>query len=139
MYKRQPQGISALLAFNYQADLETNAKGMERAAGEIQTGEITIASRDVQINGLDIKEGQIIGLVNGELITSAQTIEEATRQVLQQMHAEDGEILTIYYGESVTAEEAEALAEMIGDLYPDLEVEIVNGGQPHYPYILSIE
>jgi len=137
--KTIPQGISALLAFNYQADLETNAKGMERAAGEIQTGEITIASRDVQINGLDIKEGQIIGLVNGELITSAQTIEEATRQVLQQMHAEDGEILTIYYGESVTAEEAEALAEMIGDLYPDLEVEIVNGGQPHYPYILSIE
>ncbi|HIP97242.1 MAG TPA: DAK2 domain-containing protein, partial [Anaerolineae bacterium] len=96
-------------------------------------------SRNVQINGLDIKEGQIIGLVNGELITSAQTIEEATRQVLQRMHAEDGEILTIYYGESVTAEEAEALAEMIGDLYPDLEVEMVDGGQPHYPYILSIE
>jgi DAK2 domain fusion protein YloV len=134
-----PQGISAMLAFNYQADLETNVRGMERAAEEIQTGEITVASRDVQINGLDIKEGQIIGLMNSELTTSAPTIEEVTRQVLQQMHAEEGEILTIYYGESITAEEAETLSEMIRDQYPALEVEIVDGRQPHYPYILSIE
>jgi dihydroxyacetone kinase-like predicted kinase len=112
---------------------------MERAAEEIQTGEITVASRDVQINGLDIKEGQIIGLMNSELTTSAPTIEEVTRQVLQQMHAEEGEILTIYYGESITAEEAETLSEMIRDQYPALEVEIVDGRQPHYPYILSIE
>lgn len=137
--KTIPQGISALLAFNYQADLETNALSMERAAEEIQTGEITIANRDVQINGLDIKEGQIIGLVNGELTTSALTIEDAVRQVLAQMHAEEGEILTIYYGETITEEEAEALAEMISKEYPDLETEVVDGGQPHYPYILSIE
>lgn len=137
--KTMPQGISALLAFNYQADLETNAASMERAAGDIQTGEITVANRDVQINGLDIKEGQIIGLVNGELTTSAPTTEEATSQVLQQMHAEECEILTVYYGESTTAEEAEALAKMIRDHYPDLEIEMVDGGQPHYPYILSIE
>ncbi|MCR4408236.1 MAG: DAK2 domain-containing protein [Anaerolineae bacterium] len=137
--KTIPQGIGALLAFNYQADLETNASSMERAAEEIQTGEITVASRDVQINGLDIKEGQIIGLVNGDLTTTAPTLEEATRQVLQQMHAEECEILTIYYGESITAEEAEALATMLRAQYPDLEIEVVDGGQPHYPYILSIE
>ena len=137
--KTIPQGIGALLAFNYQADLETNASSMERAAEEIQTGEITVASRDVQINGLDIKEGQIIGLVNGDLTTTASTLEEATCQVLQQMHAEECEILTIYYGESITAEEAEALATMLRDQYPDLEIEVVDGGQPHYPYILSIE
>jgi DAK2 domain fusion protein YloV len=137
--KTIPQGIGALLAFNYQADLETNARGMERAIKEIQTGEITVANRDVQLNGLDIREGQIIGLVNGELTTSAPTIEEATHQVLQQMHAEEGEILTIYYGESITAEEAETLSETISEQYPDLEIEIVDGGQPHYPYILSIE
>jgi len=137
--KTVPQGISALLSFNYQADLETNVAGMERATGEIQTGEITIASRDVQINGLDIKEGQIIGLVNGELTTSARTIEEVARQILQQVHAEESEILTIYYGEGITAEEAETLGEMISAQYPDLEVEIVDGGQPYYPYILSIE
>ncbi|MDY7041743.1 MAG: hypothetical protein SVX38_12850, partial [Chloroflexota bacterium] len=71
--------------------------------------------------------------------TSAPTIEEVARQILQQMHAEEGEILTIYYGEGITAEEAEALAETVNDQYPDLEVEIVDGRQPHYPYILSIE
>jgi hypothetical protein len=137
--KTIPQGISALLAFNYQADLETNANMMERAAQEVKTAEITTATRDVKIKGVSVEEGQVIGLLNGELTASGQTKKEVVKEMLCQMKAEEGELITIYYGEGVDSAEAEDLADLIRKSYPEQEVELIDGGQPHYPYIISVE
>jgi DAK2 domain fusion protein YloV len=134
-----PQGVSALLAFNYQADLDTNARVMERAAGEVQTVEITIATRSVQLNGVDVKKGEVIGLLDDTLAASGSSPEQVIGEVLRQMKAEEYEIITIYCGENVTQGEAEALAARINQDYPEQEIELVNGGQPHYPYIISVE
>jgi len=134
-----PQGVSAVLAFNYQADLETNAQMMERAAHDVQTAEITTATRDARINGIRVEEGKFIGLLDGELTASGETLEEVVWEMLRQMKAEEQEIITIYYGEGVASTEAERLADEIRASYPDQEVELVNGGQPHYHYILSVE
>jgi len=137
--KTMPQGVSALLAFNYQADLDTNARVMERAAGEVQTVEITTATRSVQLNGVKVKKGEVIGLLNDSLAVSGRSPEQVIEGVFRQMKVEEYEIITIYYGESVTQEEAEALAARISQDYPEQEIELVNGGQPHYLYIISAE
>ena len=137
--KTIPQGVSALLAFNYQADLDTNARVMERAAGEVQTVEITVATRSVQLNGVNVKKGEVIGLLNDVLAASGNSPEQIIEGVLRQMNAEEYEIITIYHGENVTQEEAKAQAARISRDYPEQEIELVNGGQPHYLYILSAE
>jgi DAK2 domain fusion protein YloV len=134
-----PQGIAALLALNYQADLDTNASVMTEAAESIETAEITTAVRSVQINGIEIEEGEVIGLVNGKLKAKGRSPDEVTMAALKEMQAEEYEIITIYYGESITADQAEALAAEIEEQYPEQETEVVDGGQPHYYYILSAE
>jgi fatty acid kinase len=134
-----PQGITALLALNYQADLATNTRVMEEAATTIETIEITTAVRSVQINGFFVQEGEVIGLVNGVLQVKGVSPAQATLAALEQIDAGQYEIVTIYYGESVTADEAQQLADEIKARYPEQEVEVVDGGQPHYYYILSAE
>ncbi len=134
-----PQGISALLAFNYQADLEANVAVMEEAAAHIQTAEITTAVRSAQVNGLHVQNGQVIGLLNGELRAAGTTIEEVIDNLLAQMKAQDYDIITIYHGEGVSSAEAQAMAGRIQQAYPGQEIEVVNGGQPHYGYIISAE
>ena len=134
-----PQGIAALLALNYQADLETNAEIMTQAAGAIQTAEITTAVRSVQINGIGVQDGEVIGLVNGVLKTKGPSPVKVALSTLAEISVEGYEIITIYYGDAVTADEAQALAEEIESRYPEQEVEVVDGGQPHYYYILSAE
>jgi len=134
-----PQGIAALLALNYQADLTTNVQAMERALKHVRTAEITWATRSVRINGMDVAEGSVIGLLDDNLTASGPDIESVVRTMLEQMKAAEAEILTVYYGEDVTEEEAESLAAMIRAEYPHQEVELVNGGQPHYQYIISAE
>lgn len=134
-----PQGISALLALNYQADLATNALIMTDAAKAIETAEVTTAVRSVQIDGMDVLEGEVIGLVNGKLKVKGELPIQVARDALAEMQAGDYEIITIYYGESVSAGEAEQLAGEIEDIYPEQEVEVIDGGQPHYHFILSAE
>ena len=112
---------------------------MERAAGEVQTAEITIATRSVQLNGVDVKKGEVIGLLNDILAASGNSPEQVIEEVLRRMKAEEYEIVTIYYGENVTQGEAEALAARISQGYPEQEIELVNGRQPHYLYIISTE
>jgi len=134
-----PQGIAALLALNYQADLAANARIMADAAKTIETGEITTAVRSVQVNGLSIQEGDVIGLVNGQLRLKGDSPAQVTQATLQEMRAQDHEIITIYFGESVAPAEAQALADEVAEAYPGQEVELVDGGQPHYHYIVSAE
>jgi DAK2 domain fusion protein YloV len=134
-----PQGISALLALNYQSDLKTNARIMAEATQAIKTVEITTAVRSVQINGMTVHEGEVIGLIDGKLQVKGQEMEDVVTQALQEIGAQDYEIITIYYGETVTDVQAEALSGEILNLYPDQEIEVIDGGQPHYHYILSVE
>jgi dihydroxyacetone kinase-like predicted kinase len=134
-----PQGISALLALNYQADLPTNARIMAEAAGSIETAEITSAVRSVQIDGMQVQEGEVIGLVNGKLTVKGDAPAEVALEALAGMKAGDYEIITIYYGERITADQAHQMADDIVARYPEQEVELVDGGQPHYYYILSAE
>jgi DAK2 domain fusion protein YloV len=134
-----PQGISALLAFNYQADLERNAQAMNEATHAVQTAEITRAIRSASVNGLKVKEGEFIGLVQGDLTASGTSAEAVALQTLEQMNAAGCEIITAYYGEEVTEDQAKALLSTLQERYPDQEWELITGGQPHYHYILSVE
>ncbi len=137
--KTIPQGIAAMLAFNEQKSLEVNAQAMEAATHHVLTGEITTATRAIEYNGVSVEEGHIIGLLNDELTAANDTIEETLFTLLDQMDAEDLEIVTLYYGNNVGAAEAETIGAAIHQKYSNLEVEIVEGGQPHYDYIISAE
>jgi DAK2 domain fusion protein YloV len=134
-----PQGISALLALNYQADLTTNVQTMTDSAQDIQTAEITTAVRSVKIDGIPVRKGEVIGLVNGKLRARGASPDQVTQDVLTEMQVDNYEIITLYYGESITADDAQKLADKIEERFPEQEVEIVDGGQPHYYYILSAE
>jgi len=134
-----PQGVSALLALDQQATLDGNVAAMLRAAKEVITGEVTWATRDVALNGIEVREGDAIGLLDGELVVDAESFEEAVRWLLAEVELEDCELVTLYYGEGMGAARAENLAERLRETYAELEFEVVEGGQPHYPYIISIE
>lgn len=134
-----PQGIAALLALNYQADFETNVGMITRAMKDVKTGEITFATRSTTINGLRITNGQIIGLYDGKLKVAGATVEHVAQTLLEEMGTADSEIITLYYGEAIGEDDANALAKLLQQDWPDLEIEVVAGGQPHYPYILSVE
>ncbi|MEJ5311705.1 MAG: DAK2 domain-containing protein [Anaerolineae bacterium] len=134
-----PQGVSALLALDQQATLDGNVAAMLRAAKEVVTGEVTWATRDVALNGIDVREGDAIGLLDGELVVDAESFDEAVYWLLAEVELEDCELVTLYYGEGVDAAQAESLAARLNETYPELEFEVIEGGQPHYPYIISIE
>jgi fatty acid kinase len=134
-----PQGIAALIAFNHESDLDTNIKAMTNSISAIRTGEITTSVRSMQYKNLKVKKGQVIGVVDGELAVAEYAVEDAVRKLLEKMHAQDGEIMTVYYGAGVDWADAEKLFDSIRPQYPDLEVEVVFGGQPHYTYIISVE
>jgi DAK2 domain fusion protein YloV len=134
-----PQGIAALLALNYQADFETNVAALTDAIGEVETGEITFATRSATINGVEIADGQIIGLHNGELKVTGETVTEVAQALLKEMDTAEREIITLYYGETTGEGDANTLAGLLQQDWPEQEIEVVAGGQPHYHYILSVE
>ncbi|WP_376797217.1 DAK2 domain-containing protein [Thermogemmatispora sp.] len=134
-----PQGIAALMSFNYGADLATNVQSMSTAARRIQTAEVTTAVRAVQIDGLRVREGDIIGLINGNLAVAGNNLDGVINDLLQRMHVERYELLTIYYGEGTSEVHAQETAARIKQTYSHLEVEVVDGGQPYYTYIFSVE
>ncbi|MCS7276202.1 MAG: DAK2 domain-containing protein [Dehalococcoidia bacterium] len=133
-----PQGIAAVLAFGPSRDLEDNVQAMQEAAAAVRTIEVTRSVRDVRIGDLEVREGDYIALVDGELKVKAASAEEALHRALDLLDGSEG-LLTLYYGAEVTAQEAEALAQELGRERPGLEVEVVYGGQPHYPYLASLE
>ncbi|HYT35480.1 MAG TPA: DAK2 domain-containing protein, partial [Ktedonobacteraceae bacterium] len=120
-----PQGIAALLACNFEADFATNCQTMTETANNTQTAEITTAVRTVQIEGVRVREGDFIGLINGNLTTAGHNIEGVIRDTLQRMHIDRYEILTLYYGQDVTAHEAQDTAKRIKAQYSHIEIEVV--------------
>ncbi|HYP40052.1 MAG TPA: DAK2 domain-containing protein [Chloroflexia bacterium] len=134
-----PQGMSALIAFNYEADLEANAKAMEAAASQVETAEITRAVRDATVNGIAVKAGEVIGLLNNTLVATGKECEEVAWDLLERMGASDRELITIYWGGDLAEGEAEAFCEQVRERYSGAEVELVHGGQPFYDYIISAE
>jgi len=135
-----PQGVAALIAFNYEGTLEENVQAMEEAVAGVKTVEITKAVRSTQIKGLKIKKGQFIGIVDDEeLVAAGDSIAEVLFEALGKTDIESAEIVTLYYGADVEAAQAEQIVQEICDKYPEKQVEMVSGGQPHYSYILSLE
>ena len=137
--KSVPQGIAALMRFIPDGDFDKVIADMISALPEVQTGEITTATRSVEIDGVEVKEGQIIALLNGKLILSAATLEEACLNLLHLAETEKHNLVTIFYGANVDQTAAEAIAEKVCDTYPNQELELKDGGQPHYQFIISIE
>jgi uncharacterized protein len=137
--KTIPQGVVALLAFDYEADFKANAEIMEKALSSVKTIEVTRSVRSSKINGLEIKRKQPIGLLDDELIAAGETDLDVIETILAKLDMKHAEVLTIYYGDEVEAPEAEKVSAGITSLYPKLQVELIKGGQPHYSYIISIE
>lgn len=134
-----PQGVSALLSFNYDADLETNASMMREASSTVKTVEVTRAVRSTKIGDLKIKRKQAIGFVDGELTSVGDNPEEVLWDVLLGLDTEGSEVITIYYGKNTKRSKAEEIVDRVRQQYPLLEVELISGGQPHYHYIASVE
>ena len=134
-----PQGVGALLAFNFEADFPTNCQAMEQASKHVQTAEITQAVRTVQIDGINVTEGDIIGLVNNRLVTAGTDRQTVVRDTLTRMNVAQFEIVTLYSGENVNAAAADEMAQRIKEWFPAQEIEVVHGGQPYYDFIISAE
>lgn len=133
------QGVTALVAFQPEDDFETNVRLMSNAVATVRTIEITRATHSARLNGLTIREGQVIGLLNGELLAAGDGCGNVVSDLLARIDLKEACIITIYYGADTEATEAEHLGDSIRQQYPALEVEVVNGGQPHYNYIISAE
>ena len=134
-----PEGVAALLAFDYEADFDTNVKLMKEAQGRVKTVEITQAVRPANLNGLRIRKKQTIGLLDDDLLAAGDDASDVLNKILAKVNLRKSEIVTIYYGQDTKKNEADEVGESIRTKYPQLQVEVVRGGQPHYSYIVSIE
>ncbi len=134
-----PQGVAALLSFDYEADMQTNVQKMKQSLGSVKTIEICRAVRATQINGLKIKKKQIISLLDNELVTAGNNTIDVLLSTLAKINLKKNEILTLYYGADTPHTEAEKAAATLREKYPHLQVEIIKGNQPHYNFIVSIE
>lgn len=137
--KNVAMGIAAVIAFQMEDTPEENARRMDEAAQKVRTGMVTFAVRDTDLDGLHIREGSIIGLNNGQITVNCETAEEAAQTLMEQIVTEDDGLITVYYGEQTTKEKAEALRDQLAERYPDCDVEVHNGGQQLYYYLLSVE
>jgi dihydroxyacetone kinase-like predicted kinase len=134
-----PQGVSALLALNSDGDLNEVEEQMVAAIDHVSSAEITLATRSVVMDGVTVGEGEYIGIANGRLCTSGAEMPAILPKVLEEMTMDERELLSIYYGLDILPAEAESLAQQIEALYPDLEIEVLFGGQAIYHYILGAE
>ena len=137
--KTIPQGYTALMMFNENATVEDNTEEMTQAISEVKSGQVTYAVRDTQMNGVDIKENDFIGILDKDIVVSVPERFESACTLVDKMIDEDSEIVTILYGEGVDEDEADELAEYIENKYDDVEVTIFDGQQPVYSYIISVE
>ena len=134
-----PQGLSAMFRLIPDGNFDEIVSEMKEAMAEVETGEITTAVRTVEIDGVQVEKGEVIALHNGKLVTSTRTIDEACEKLLVAADAEDFERITLFYGENMKQAQVNQLADKIRSIYPDHEIEVHEGGQPHYQLIIAIE
>ncbi len=137
--KNIPQGFAAALAFSPEASAEENKTNMIHALDNVKAGQVTHAVRSTSVNGFKITEGDIIGLDDKKILAKSDKIEETVLKLLDKLKEDYHEVITLYYGDSVSEEEATALSERVQDAFPDCDVDCHYGGQPVYYYILSLE
>ena len=137
--KTVPQGITAIINFMPDADAKTNEEAMLEEIKNVKTGQMTYAVRDTHIDDKEIHEGDIMGIGDSGILAVGKDLEEATKELIANLVDEDSELISIYYGEEVSEEEAEKFAGEIEELYPDVDVDIQFGGQPIYYYVLAVE
>lgn len=134
-----PQGLAAMLYLALDGELQTVVMDMNTALDDVITGEITTATRSVEIDGVVVEEGQSIALLNGTLAASAASVEDVTLRLLELANADEYELITLFSGNNIAAAEVEKIVALIGERYPDQELEVRDGGQAHYQFIISIE
>jgi len=134
-----PQGVAALLAFDYEGDLGTNAQLMEEAKSAVKSIEVTRAVRSTKLNGQKIKKKQAMSFLNGDLLAVGDTSTGVLNEALAKLDLDEAEVITIYYGADTEPAEAEQFSISLREKHPQLQVEVVKGGQPHYNYIVSVE
>lgn len=137
--RNAPQGFAAMLRLNPEGSLQENEESMKEAILEVHTGDITISTRSVEIDGVEVEKGEVIALYDGQLVSSAPTIEGAIEKLLEKANMDSVERVTFFYGEDLNQTQANLLADGIRKDYPDVELEIHSGGQPHYQLIIAFE
>ncbi len=134
-----PQGMAAMLSLTPEGDLEAVAEKMIRAMNAVKSGEITTATRSVEIDGVKVESGQVIALLDGKLVLSAGNVEEGVLGLLDKAGASELELATLFYGGGMSHSDANRIADAVRAKYPALEIEVQEGGQPHYQFIISVE
>lgn len=137
--KTIPQGMAAILAFNPEGSVEENKQHMTASFAHVKTGQVTYAVRDTSIDGVEIHKDDFMAIAEGKIVLSTPSLEEAAKRVITELVDEDSEIITIIYGENASEEQANELAQFIEEQSPDAEVEVFNGKQSLYPYIIAVE
>ena len=134
-----PQGLAAMLMHNPEGDLDVVAEKILKSLDTVRTGEVTTATRTVEIDGVNVETGQVIALLDGKLVLAASSVDEACLSLLEKADMDEYELITLYMGGDYPRAEANRVGDLIQEKYPDHEVEMLDGGQPHYQLILSIE
>lgn len=137
--KNIPQAVSALVGFNPEATAEENEANMVEALSYVKSGQVTFAVRDTVMNGIEIREGNIIGIAEKEMVAAGDEVDEVTSKLVEKLVDEDSAIITLFYGEDVTEEQAEELRGELEEKFEDIDVELYYGGQPLYYYLISVE
>ena len=137
--KTVPQGITAIISYMPEADVDTNIEALEEASKNVKTGQVTYAVRDTHIDDKEIHEGDIMGIGDRGILAVGQSVEETTKEMLAQLVDEESELISLYFGQDVLEEDAENFAQEVEELYPDVDVDVHMGGQPIYYYVLSVE
>jgi len=134
-----PQGLAAMMHLNPDGEVEAVVAKMTRALDDVTSGEITIATRSVEIDGVAVEKGQVIALMNGALVLCAASVEQACMGLLEKADAASYELITLFYGGDLAPTEANRIVDLIRAVYPSQEIELQYGGQPHYQLIISVE
>ena len=137
--KTIPQGMAAILSFNPEATVDMNQATMTEAYANVKTGQVTYAVRDTSIDGVEIHKDDFMALAEGKIVLSTPALKDAAEKVITDLVDEDAEIVTVIYGEDTTEKNASELVKFIEENYPEVEVELFNGKQGLYPYIISVE
>ena len=137
--KTAPQGLAAVMVFNPQASAEENFANMQEVLSTVSTLEVTHAVRDTNIEGVEIKKDEFMGIRDGKIVVSNLLLNTVLEELLEKSLDEDSEIVTLYLGEESTEDYTDFLEQLIEEKYPDVEVELIESGQPVYPYIIGVE